>query len=247
MPSFTSTREILRVEGVTIDQLAGTRLPAGTQLTAVSLTTIDAIDPSLSPALQENDASVLFGRFFFNFQGQPVREGPGEDVTFIIDGVEVAQQVPDISSAVFQGGLGTDVLTDGGLLDSPRFVEFGGTVYIIPNTGVDVSNVTEITNGVTLANPGVNVRISVDTTDFVPVDGAPAPVDPAPVDPAPVDPAPVDPAPVDPAPVDPSPEPINVINGGRGNDRLAGTANADEINGNRGNDLIIGRGGATTF
>lgn len=56
-------------------------------------------------------------------------------------------------------------------------------------------------------------------------------------------PDPVDPDPVEPDPIDPAPEPVNVINGGNGRDRLNGTNEADEINGNRGNDAINGRGG----
>ncbi|WP_255576494.1 MULTISPECIES: calcium-binding protein [Jannaschia] len=237
MPTITSTLTVFRVEGVTAQSLGGTTIAAGTQLSAVTLTAIDPIDVTRTDRVQELDAAVLTGASIRTFLGGfSSTAEPSEVVTLLIDGVEVAQRVPDLSVIVPQGPGGEDVATDGGALARPLFFEIDGTLFLVPSDRrADVSGVTEITTTVTLAEPSFDEEISV-------VGGSgPAPVDP--VDPDPVDPNPVDPDPVDPDPVDPAPAPTNVINGTGGRDVLSGTRDADEINGGRGRDDLFGRGG----
>lgn len=220
MPTFTSTRTILKVEGINTQTLTGTTLAAGTQLTAVTLTTIDQLDPALPLGAQEVDADGLTGETFVSFLGgASVSNVPAELATLLIEGVEVAQRVPDLHLIEPDGTGGLDVQTDGGQIDRPLFFEIEGTIFIVSSdAGESFSGVTELTSAITIGEESFNEEIAVDTSNFAP-------------------------DPVDPDPVDPAPEPINVIDGTGGNDVLSGTRDADEINGDGGRDDLFGRGG----
>ncbi|WP_424972905.1 calcium-binding protein [Dinoroseobacter sp. S76] len=230
MATFTSTRTILKVEGLNAQTLTGTTLAAGTQLTAVTLTSIDQLDPALPLGAQEVDADGLTGETFVSFLGgASVSNVPAEPATLLIDGVEVAQRVPDLHLIEPDGAGGLDVQTDGGQIARPLFFEIDGTIFIVSaDAGVDLSGVTELTSAITIGAESFNEEIAVDTTNFAPDPG---------------DDDPVDPDPVDPDPVDPAPTPINEINGTDGSDFLSGTRAADEINGGGGRDDLFGRGG----
>ncbi|MEM9582716.1 MAG: hypothetical protein AAGA08_06345 [Pseudomonadota bacterium] len=133
MPTFTSTREIFRLEGVTLAELAGGTLPSGAQLTTVSLVAIDQLNPNSSQILQESDADRLSSGRFTNFQGQGPRQSPAEAATIIIDGQVVANQVPTLFSVdFFENGTNLNVSTNGGTLFSPRIFEVDDVVYIVP-------------------------------------------------------------------------------------------------------------------
>ncbi|WP_147113939.1 calcium-binding protein [Tateyamaria sp. syn59] len=229
MPTSTSARTIFRVEDVTAQTLGGTNITAGTQLTAVTLLAIDPLNPDQTGPVQETDAGALAGATLRTFLGGfASTSSPAEEATLFIDGVEVAQQVPELSVIEPQGPSSLDVLTDGGQLERPLFFEIDGVLFLVPgDAGADVSGVTEITATVTLADPSFNEVITVDGT----------------ISNDPVDPDPVDPDPVDPNPVDPAPAPVNAVNGTGGSDVLSGTRGADEINGGRGRDDLFGRGG----
>lgn len=244
MPTFTSTRDIFRLEGVSVEDIAGARIPAGTQLTSVNLVAIDQLSPTASAALQDNDARALRSETFSNFQGQGARVGPAEYATIIIDGVVVASTVPTIVTVDFAANSSSNVEVNGVSLFSPRFFEIDGTVYLVPReSNSELAGVTEITEAFSLSPFTANGSIVLDAFGFQQIDAPEVepPADPEPVDP-PADPDPVDP-PVDPDPVEPEPEPVNVIEGGAGRDRLNGTRDDDVINGNGGNDRINGGNG----
>ncbi|MEL6679358.1 MAG: hypothetical protein AAFQ51_11675 [Pseudomonadota bacterium] len=229
MPTITSNLTVFRVEGVNAQALEGTTIAAGTQLTAVTLTAIDPLDPTQTDRVQALDAAVLTGATIRTFLGGfSSTTRPAEDVTLFIDGVEVAQRVPDLSVIEPQGPSGEDLQTDGGQLARPLFFEIDGVLFLVPSdASTDLSGVTEVSNTVTLGAPSFDEEISVDGNGIV----------------DPVDPDPVDPDPVDPDPIDPAPAPVNVIDGTNRSDVLTGTRGADEINGGRGSDDLFGRGG----
>ncbi len=120
MPTFTSTRDIFRLEGVTLSDLGGAELPAGAQLTRVNLVAIDELNPDASQNLQDNDARNLSSGFFSAQTAQPVRVGEAEAATFIIDGQVVSSSVPQLFSLDFIGNPTLTLQTNGGSLFSPR-------------------------------------------------------------------------------------------------------------------------------
>lgn len=116
----------MRVDGVTLDELFGATIPAGTQLTRVNLIAIDQLNPNASLPFQESDARTLVGGSFDAQTAQPTRIGGGEDATIIVDGQVVADFVPTLVSPAIVGNDDFSLQTDGGSFRFPAVFEIDG-------------------------------------------------------------------------------------------------------------------------